>query len=299
MGTSDRVVGRPRTGCVARVFYCECMHPRLVNAFLTNICSIVTHTVPRPAEPGRIVRVCPTCLRFQNVPDRRVIRDTIVTGNDTPRVSDRKRERAVSDVVKCPDSEPRAFLFARAEQMPSTVRTARAPTDLKPNLIRVKKRDDERAHRREGSERVKEFQHLGTSDRVVGRPRTGCVARVFYCECMHPRLVNAFLTNICSIVTHTVPRPAEPGRIVRVCPTCLRFQNVPDRRVIRDTIVTGNDTPRVSDRKRERAVSDVVKCPDSEPRAFLFARAEQMPSTVRTARAPTDLKPNLIRVKTR
>ena len=62
--------------------------------------------------------------------------------------------------------------------MPSTVRTARAPTDLKPNLIRVKKRDDERAHRREGSERVKEFQHLGTSDRVVGRPRTGCVARV-------------------------------------------------------------------------------------------------------------------------
>ena len=29
--------------------------------------------------------------------------------------------------------------------MPSTVRTARAPTDLKPNLIRVKKRDDERA----------------------------------------------------------------------------------------------------------------------------------------------------------
>lgn len=30
--------------------------------------------------------------------------------------------------------------------MPSTVRTACAPTDLKPNLIRVKKRDDERAH---------------------------------------------------------------------------------------------------------------------------------------------------------
>ena len=28
--------------------------------------------------------------------------------------------------------------------MPSTVRTARAPTDLKPNFIRVKKRDDER-----------------------------------------------------------------------------------------------------------------------------------------------------------
>ena len=114
--------------------------------------------------------------------------------------------------------------------MPSTVRTARAPTDLKPNLIRVKKRDDERAHRREGGERVKEFQHLGTSDRVVGRPRTGCVARVFYCERMHPQLVNAILTNICSIVTNTVPRPEELGRIVRVCPTCLRFQNVPNRR---------------------------------------------------------------------
>ena len=145
--------------------------------------------------------------------------------------------------------------------MPSTVRTARAPTDLKPNFIRVKKRDDERAHRREGGERVKEFQHMVTSDRVVGRPRTECVARVFYCECMHPRLVNAILTNICSIVTHTVPRPAEPGRIVRVCPTCLRFQNVPDQRVIRDTIVTGNDAPRVSTKERERPVSDVVKCP--------------------------------------
>ena len=88
--------------------------------------------------------------------------------------------------------------------MPSTVRTARAPTDLKPNLIRVKKRDDERAHRREGSERVKEFQHLGTSDRVVGRPRTGCVARVFYRERTHLQLVNAIFANICSMVTHTI-----------------------------------------------------------------------------------------------
>ena len=129
---------------------------------------------------------------------------------------------------------PGILICARAAQMPSTVRTARAPTDLKPNLIRVKKRDDERAHRREGGERVKEFQHLGTSDRVVGRPRTGCVAKPFYCERMHLQLVNAILTNICSIVIHTVPRPAEPGRIVRVCPTgcptCLSFQNVPNRR---------------------------------------------------------------------
>ena len=136
--------------------------------------------------------------------------------------------------------------------MPSTVRTARAPTDLKPNLIRVKKRDDERAHRREGGEHVKEFQHLGTSDRVVGRPRTGCVARIFYCECMHPRLANAILTNICSIVTHTAPHPAEPGRIVRVCPTCLRFQISRIGGAIRDTMSIENDAPRVSDRKRGR-----------------------------------------------
>ena len=60
--------------------------------------------------------------------------------------------------------------------MPSTVRTARAPTDLKPNLIRIKKRNDERADRRKGGERGKEFQQLGTSDQVFGRPRTGRVA---------------------------------------------------------------------------------------------------------------------------
>ena len=139
------------------------------------------------------------------------IRDTIATGNDAPRVSVRKRGRPVSGVVKCPDSEPRAFQFARAAQMPSTVRTARAPTDLKPNLIRVKKRDDERAHRREGGERVKEFQHLGTSDRVVGRPRTECVAKPFYCERMHPQLVNAIIANICSIFICLIHRAMEPG----------------------------------------------------------------------------------------
>lgn len=94
--------------------------------------------------------------------------------------------------------------------MPSTVRTARAPTDLKPNLIRVKKRDDERAHRREGGERVKEFQHLGTSDRVVGRPRTGCVAKPFYCECMHPQLVNAIIANICSLTIRSIPQATAP-----------------------------------------------------------------------------------------
>lgn len=94
--------------------------------------------------------------------------------------------------------------------MPSTVRTARAPTDLKPNLIRVKKRDDERAHRREGGERVKEFQHMVTSDRVVGRPRTECVARVFYCEHSHLQLVNALLANICSLTIRLILRATAP-----------------------------------------------------------------------------------------
>lgn len=58
--------------------------------------------------------------------------------------------------------------------MPSTVRSARTPTDLNPNLIRVQKRDDERADRRKGGQRVKEFQHMVTSDQIVGRPRTEC-----------------------------------------------------------------------------------------------------------------------------
>ena len=161
------------------------------------------------------------------------IRDTMSIENDASRVNVWERGRpSFQFLLNARDPTPgHSYLrFRRKCRPPSTVRTARAPTDLKPNLIRVKKRDDERAHRREGGERVKEFQHLGTSDRVVGRPRTGYVARIFYCECMHQRPVNAILTNICSIVTHTAPRPAEPGRIVRVCPTCLRFQNVPNRR---------------------------------------------------------------------
>lgn len=185
--------------------------------------------------------------------------------------------------------------------MPSTVRTACAPTDLKPNFIRVKKHDDERAHRREGGERVKEFQHMVTSDRVVGRPRTGCVARVFYCEHSHLQLVNAILTNICSIVTNTIPHPAEPGRIVRICPTCLRFQNVPNRRDESGyNSYRKRRIPRKCSKARAAYFSGFVKCPGSEPRAFLFALfAAQMPSAVRTARAPTDLNPNLIRVKKR
>ena len=173
--------------------------------------------------------------------------------------------------------------------MPSTVRTARAPTDLKPNFIRVKKRDDERAHRREGGERVKEFQHLGTSDRVVGRPRTGCVARVFYCECMHPQLLNAIIANICSIVTHTVPRPAEPGRIVRVCPTCLRFQMSRIGGAIRDTMSIGNDAPRVSVRERGRpSFQFLLNARDPTPgHSYLRLRRKCLPPSAPRVRLRT------------
>lgn len=154
-------------------------------------------------------------------------RDTMPIENDASRVS--VKERGQPSFLTCQTAglQPRPFLFALAAQTPRTVRTARAPTDLKPNLIRVKKRDDERAHRREGGERVKDFQHLGTSDRVVGRPRTGCVARIFYCERMHPQLVNAIFANICSLTIRPILRattpqmlcPKERGRLqCGVCP---------------------------------------------------------------------------------
>ena len=93
MVTSDRVVGRPRTGCVARPFYCERMHPRLVNAILTNICSIVTNTIlaqrSQAALSGFARRVC--VFKMSRIGGS--IRDTIATGNDAPRVSVRKRGR--------------------------------------------------------------------------------------------------------------------------------------------------------------------------------------------------------------
>jgi len=50
--------------------------------------------------------------------------------------------------------------------MPSTVRTARAPTNLKPNLIRVKKRDDERA-------RIGRWRLAALSQKERGRLQCG------------------------------------------------------------------------------------------------------------------------------
>lgn len=56
MVTSDRVVGRPRTGCVARVFYCEHSHLQLVNAIFANICSIFIRSIHRAMEPGCVTQ---------------------------------------------------------------------------------------------------------------------------------------------------------------------------------------------------------------------------------------------------
>lgn len=64
--------------------------------------------------------------------------------------------------------------------MLSTVRTARAPPDLKTDFIRIEKRNDEHTHRRQGGKGVKDFEHLGTSELVFGRPRTGCAVDRFY-----------------------------------------------------------------------------------------------------------------------
>ena len=50
--------------------------------------------------------------------------------------------------------------------MPSTVRTARAPTDLNPNLIRVKKRDDERT-------RIGRWRLAALSQKKRGRLQCG------------------------------------------------------------------------------------------------------------------------------
>lgn len=55
MVTSDRVVGRPRTECVARVFYCEHSHLQLVNATFANICSIFMCLIHRTMEAGCVI----------------------------------------------------------------------------------------------------------------------------------------------------------------------------------------------------------------------------------------------------
>ena len=145
----------------------------------------------------------------------RVIRDTIVTGNDASRVSDRKRGRpSFQLLLNARDPTPgHSYLRLRRKRREPSAPRVRLRT-LNRTSYESKKRDDERAHRREGGERVKEFQHLGTSDRVVGRPRTGCVARIFYCEHPHLQLVNAIIANICSIFIRLIHRAMESGCVI-------------------------------------------------------------------------------------
>lgn len=176
--------------------------------------------------------------------------------------------------------------------MPSTVRTARAPTDLKPNFIRVKKRDDERAHRREGGERVKEFQHLGTSDRVVGRPRTGCVARVFYCEHSHLQLVNAIFANICSIFIRLIHRAMNPGRVVQKERGRLQCGVCPEKRMAKQergwTRKVSASLMAITSHLPKGWVSERYSCSDSS--ACLRLR-------MRCARPMTSTAPPAIQVK--
>ena len=57
---------------------------------------------------------------------------------------------------------------------------------------------------------LRNFSIWGPPDRVVGRPRTGCVARVFYCERMRLLPASATFANICSIVIRPILRAAAP-----------------------------------------------------------------------------------------
>ena len=77
--------------------------------------------------------------------------------DDASRVSNMERGRPSFQLLLNARAPPRAFLFALAMQMPSTVRTARTPTDLNSNIIRIEKRNDERTDRRKGGQRIKDL----------------------------------------------------------------------------------------------------------------------------------------------
>ena len=72
MGTSDRVVGRPRTECVAKPFYCERMHPQLVNAIFANICSIIIRLIHRTMEAICVIHKERGRLRTGISPEKRM-----------------------------------------------------------------------------------------------------------------------------------------------------------------------------------------------------------------------------------
>ena len=160
------------------------------------------------------------------------IRDTMSIENDAPRVNVRERGRpSFLVLLNARDPTPGHSylrLLRRKYRPPSAPR------------VRLRTLNRTSYESRNAMTNVPTAARAASALRnfsIWGPPIESSAARardasqgLFYCECMHPQLVNAILTNICSIVTSTIPHPAEPGRIVRVCPTCLRFQNVPDRR---------------------------------------------------------------------
>lgn len=77
--------------------------------------------------------------------------------DDASRVSNMERGRPSFQFWLNAQAPPRVFLFALAAQMPSTVRTARMPTDLNSDFIRIEKRNNERADRRKGGQRIKDL----------------------------------------------------------------------------------------------------------------------------------------------
>ena len=82
----------------------------------------------------------------------------ITVEDDASRVSNKERGRPSFQLWLDARAPPRAFLFAPvAAQMPSTVRTARTSTDLNSDIIRIEKRNDERADRRKGGQRIKDL----------------------------------------------------------------------------------------------------------------------------------------------
>ena len=82
----------------------------------------------------------------------------ITVEDDASRVSNKERGRPSFQLLLNARAPPRAFLFAPvAAQMPSTVRTARTPTDLNSDIIRIEKRNDERGDRRKGGQRIKDL----------------------------------------------------------------------------------------------------------------------------------------------
>lgn len=77
--------------------------------------------------------------------------------DDASRVSNMERGRPSFQFWLNARAPSRAFLFAFAPQVPSTVRTARTPTDLNSDIMRIEKRNDERADRRKGGQCIKDL----------------------------------------------------------------------------------------------------------------------------------------------